>query len=345
MPPATGSKADQLYERCAARHKPGHIFYQADLAGFNVADKTEMLIQLCQELVQHNLFQVLTHEGVVCWKLRSREDAAKFSCLTPHERLVYSHIEAVGTTGVARDTLRGRTTLLEAQFKRALHSLESKNFIKSFFNQKHASKRFYMLAELTPAEDASGGIFYSDGELDIDLIDGLSLFVLRFVEDASWAQVDPKKHQQQHQKGRRSVPASAIKQKKDAVQSARAHAFRSGLPGDPPRYKPPLSASGRRLVPRPPGHTYPTITEIHGFIVRSQVIQDVVPKQADIAALVEHLVFDGRLERMGVTGFRTTGITEAPCGSCPVFDLCEEGGPVNAGNCIYFAEWLETEEA
>lgn len=34
------------------------------------------------------------------------------------------------------------------------------------------------------------------------------------------------------------------------------------------------------------------------------------------------------------------GLTQAPCGRCPVFDLCGPGGKINAGSCIYFNEWL-----
>lgn len=35
------------------------------------------------------------------------------------------------------------------------------------------------------------------------------------------------------------------------------------------------------------------------------------------------------------------GLTEIPCGRCPVFDMCEVGGPVNPENCEYFEEWFE----
>jgi len=35
------------------------------------------------------------------------------------------------------------------------------------------------------------------------------------------------------------------------------------------------------------------------------------------------------------------GLTEVPCGRCPVFELCEEGGPVSPANCVYFDQWLE----
>ncbi|KAI5285665.1 34-kDa subunit of RNA polymerase III (C), partial [Ascosphaera acerosa] len=34
------------------------------------------------------------------------------------------------------------------------------------------------------------------------------------------------------------------------------------------------------------------------------------------------------------------GLTEMPCGRCPVFELCEDNGPVNPHNCEYYDEWL-----
>ena len=34
------------------------------------------------------------------------------------------------------------------------------------------------------------------------------------------------------------------------------------------------------------------------------------------------------------------GLSAVPCGRCPVFNLCEVGGPVNAEECVYFDEWL-----
>ena len=35
------------------------------------------------------------------------------------------------------------------------------------------------------------------------------------------------------------------------------------------------------------------------------------------------------------------GWSEAPCGSCPVFDFCKEGGPVGPSGCDYYGEWLK----
>jgi DNA-directed RNA polymerase III subunit RPC6 len=35
------------------------------------------------------------------------------------------------------------------------------------------------------------------------------------------------------------------------------------------------------------------------------------------------------------------GWSQAPCGSCPVFDFCKEGGPVGPSECEYYGEWLK----
>jgi DNA-directed RNA polymerase III subunit RPC6 len=35
------------------------------------------------------------------------------------------------------------------------------------------------------------------------------------------------------------------------------------------------------------------------------------------------------------------GSSEVPCMRCPVFDICGDGGPVNAAKCVYFNEWYD----
>ena len=34
------------------------------------------------------------------------------------------------------------------------------------------------------------------------------------------------------------------------------------------------------------------------------------------------------------------GQTQAPCGKCPQFGICESDGPVNPAGCEYFEDWL-----
>ncbi|KAH8681887.1 RNA polymerase Rpc34 [Xylariales sp. PMI_506] len=121
------------------------------------------------------------------------------------------------------------------------------------------------------------------------------------------------------------------------------------------------------LLPMPAGFKgYLTLPEITQKIADVGITKGIPLKEADIQQLVDVLVFDSRIEevkvgrRRGYRAVRVTkadpqnnisldddtweppsnGLTTAPCGRCPVFELCEEGGPVWAGGCEYFDRWL-----
>ncbi|TLS29115.1 hypothetical protein PpBr36_00061 [Pyricularia pennisetigena] len=143
-----------------------------------------------------------------------------------------------------------------------------------------------------------------------------------------------------------------------------------------------LSSSRRhKLRPLPAGYKgYPTTKQIAVMIQEAGIAKNQTLEEDDIQQLVDVLVFDGLIEpvhhgyeprkpgyraaevarlddvtlsdqnqmdvvRMGPPA-RENGLTEAPCGRCPVFELCEEGGPVSPLTCIYYNKWLglQTEE-
>jgi DNA-directed RNA polymerase III subunit RPC6 len=116
-------------------------------------------------------------------------------------------------------------------------------------------------------------------------------------------------------------------------------------------------------------HAYPTAQEIYAFITGSNAIKAskasslTVPEIQDC---INVLLWDGKLERVinrggsssGVdeVGYRTvrgvtydpgyeeapgTALTQSPCGTCPVWEVCVEGGPVNPRECGYLDEWLK----
>lgn len=254
-----------------------------------------------------------------------------------NERVVYSHISSTGDQGMWTRTIKAKTNFHQTVINKALKSLEGKRLVKSITSVKNPGRKIYMLAHLTPAEDVSGGSWHTDGELDVEFIETIAAVVVQFVEGMSWVE-----------QPRPAVSKDAIARKKEAA-AARRH----DPTADPPKYKPPTGQHGRVLVPHPPGYrNYPTATTILDFISKSGVIEGVVIREMDLRMLLDNLVFDGRLERIGAMGYRSTrrapedeepwgnGLTQAPCGRCPVFNLCEEGGPVSASNCVYFEEWL-----
>ncbi|KAL7929418.1 RNA polymerase Rpc34 [Trichoderma chlorosporum] len=138
------------------------------------------------------------------------------------------------------------------------------------------------------------------------------------------------------------------------------------------------SASSRRepaLLPLPAGYmAYPTVRDIARLLSSSGITNNTILSEGDVKKLVDVLVWDNLVEPVrvaGKVGYRVSRVakqsveswagredpsgrgggpelylsplTEAPCGRCPVFDLCEEGGPVGPSNCEYFKKWLGKE--
>lgn len=194
-----------------------------------------------------------------------------------------------------------RTNLHPTVLNRILKSLETQRHIKAIKSVKYPTRKIYMLSDLTPAIDVTGGPWFTDSELDSEFIAALLQAVDQFVKSRSW----PK------QKGVGNVAG---------------------------------------LIPFEAGYTgYPTLVEITNWVKNSN-LTEVDLAEADIKALLEVLVYDGKVEKViGGTAFKATkrvegamsqGFNEAPCGRCPVFDLCHDDGPINAANCAYFDKWL-----
>uniref|UniRef100_A0A3B4VJN5 DNA-directed RNA polymerase III subunit RPC6 n=1 Tax=Seriola dumerili TaxID=41447 RepID=A0A3B4VJN5_SERDU len=82
----------------------------------------------------------------------------------------------------------------------------------------------------------------------------------------------------------------------------------------------------------------------------------------DIETILNTLIYDGKVEmtviaaKEGTVGsvdgqmklyrgvnpvIHPTGLVKTPCGLCPVFDDCHEGGEISPSNCIYMTEWLD----
>ncbi|PWI72758.1 DNA-directed RNA polymerase III subunit RPC6 [Purpureocillium lilacinum] len=136
-----------------------------------------------------------------------------------------------------------------------------------------------------------------------------------------------------------------------------------------------ISSTSRRepaLLPLPAGYMgYPTVRDIARLLSSSGITNNTILSEDDVKKLVDVLVWDNLVEPVkvaGKVGYRVARVakqsteswagredptgrdggpqpylspfTEAPCGRCPVFELCEEGGPVSASNCEYFKRWL-----
>ena len=191
-----------------------------------------------------------------------------------------------------------------------------------------------MLAHLQASEDVTGGPFYTDSTLDDEFVLQVANWTEKYVAGRSWW------HPSVNDSKRRKEKSKLTQTQ---VEDLRTEEFR-GINTSSDR--------GREILPMPPGYTgYPTLAETTKAINASGLTTGVVMKEAEMQQLLDVLCWDGRLEKIGSRkGYKSirqtgeeyeNGLTEAPCGRCPVFDVCEEGGPVNARTCEYFQDWLE----
>lgn len=276
---------------------------------------------------------------------------------------MYSLIDESGGDGVWSQTLLKRLNMHDSVLKNAVKQLQSKGLIVPFRNVEHPNKKMYIKASIQPSERATGGPWYTDQNLDEAFIEELQRVIFDFVKRQS-SYVSRHGHDSRTQVPKKGVLKGETK-KRDAREM-----------DEPPAKSVKVSTTSTPrkdiLLPLPAGYTgYPTVREIARLLSASGITNNTILSEVDVKKLVDVLVWDNLIEPVrvgGKMGYRVSRIakqsteswagredptgrdggpepyvspyTEAPCGRCPVFDLCEEGGPVGPSNCTYFTRWL-----
>lgn len=310
--------------------------------------------------------------------------------------MVYSIIDEAGADGIWNRTIKNRLNMHEAVVKNCIKFLESKGYITSMKNVEHPNKKMYIKATLRPSERATGGPWFTDGELDTAFISELEGIVFEYIKTKS------------AYRGSQPQPASSASSSANGATAATRAPKKGTVSGDATTARGTKRAAtemsqddasspaptgrgggGRQsravFLPMPAGYKhYPTVAEIARFIHDTGITNNTTLGEADIQQLVDVLTYDGLIEPVRVNrrlGYRVTraakqdtvpfhkrqkereagigldrpvvpgagplgnALTEAPCGRCPVFELCEEGGPVSPSKCVYFLQWLDLEDA
>ncbi|KFH43334.1 DNA-directed RNA polymerase III subunit-like protein [Hapsidospora chrysogenum ATCC 11550] len=338
-----------------------------------------LLLQVIQALSNDKLFVTFREaSGQVCWKWRDEQEAHKYKqCANDEQAMVYSLVDDAGGDGVWSQTLQRRLNMNDTVLKNALKQLQIKGLIAPFKNVEHPNKKMYIKASIQPSDRATGGPWYTDQNFDEAFIEDLQKVIYDFIKKQS--SYVSRHAAAGHDSSRTKVPKkgvlkggeSARGKKRDASEMADAPtskaANKKSTASTPAR-----TSATPVLLPLPAGYTkYPTVREIARLLSDSGVTNNTVLSGADVQKLVDVLVWDNLVEPVkvaGKIGYRVSRIakqsaegwagrddptgreggpaayisayTETPCGRCPVFDICEDGGPVGPSNCIYFTEWL-----
>lgn len=288
--------------------------------------------------------------------------------------MVYEQIEDSGGEGIWIKTIRQRLNMHEAAVVNAIKTLQSKNLVRDLHNVANSHRRMYIKTGVKQSERSTGGPWYTDGELDEAFVDQIMSILWRRIWEQSMQpsragrhaidKINKKAEQQAELEKKRAArkPTKGTK----TITPSEALAIRDKALGrgvqDPQQIAD--NYKKNKLIheewwPYPPGYTdYPKIDPLTEFILDSGCCKDdVVLTAADVGLALDLMVLDKKIEEVdcgrGGIGYKVTRMsmkpevdrfntfTEAPCGKCPVFDLCEEGGPVGPSNCEYFTEWLK----
>jgi DNA-directed RNA polymerase III subunit RPC6 len=182
----TSNKNDSLKDRFIA------LFSNANYASgiSNSALKSQFVDAEYLELVP--IINALTKESRLAmsqsannnelfYTLLADDVAAKFSGLDAAARLVYQVIEKSGTMGCWTKDIRIQTNVQQNSLTKILKSLENRRLIKPVKSVTAKSKKLYMLYDLTPSKELTGGVWYSDLEFDHEFISELRAFLMHCV--------------------------------------------------------------------------------------------------------------------------------------------------------------------
>ncbi|CZR55277.1 related to RPC34-DNA-directed RNA polymerase III, 34 KD subunit [Phialocephala subalpina] len=331
---------------------PKQVFHQADIFDLGVLpddaegkDDVMLALQVLQKLADEKLLKVVHHEGMG-WKIRTEDEAKKYRGLSSDEEIVYSHIDEANDEGIWMRNIKIRSGLHEAVIAAALKKLKTRNMIQDMKSVEHPARKMYIKSNLSPSERATGGPWYTDGELDEDFIEMVMKILFDYISKRTFyfskSYGPPSKTPK---KVVRKMSPEEARAKRDQVLGAEEEMDE----------KTTRMIAYEKHLPMPAGYQkYPTLDELTVWIEKGNYFSQTLTAN-ELQQLLDVMVFDDRIE-MVITGEgkayralrrsllseddRGSVLTEAPCGRCPVFDLCEEGGPVGPSNCEYFNDWL-----
>lgn len=162
------------------------LFSQDELQQLLHIGKAVELLNLAQELINKKLIKLVKQGEELKFQAVSVTEASKITQMLDDEAMIYSYIEALGREGIWTKTIKAKTNLHQHVVVRCLKSLENQRYIKSIKSVKHPTRKIYMLYNLQPSIDVTGGPWFTDSELDTEFIDSLLTVIWRFAASKSY---------------------------------------------------------------------------------------------------------------------------------------------------------------
>lgn len=173
--------ADDLHAKMLEGPKAKLYSYAEVATLVDVAGET--LEAWIEDLHLSSRVKVLEQGGQVMLQAVSAETADVVSKLSSDEYIVYNYIADSGRMGIWVRTITAKSNLHINVVHRCLKSLEQQHIIKMVKSVQQKTRKMYMLYNLQPSAELTGGPWFSDAELDVEFVDLLLSVVYHYCEE------------------------------------------------------------------------------------------------------------------------------------------------------------------
>ncbi len=139
------------------------------------------LVPIINKLTREARLIMSTADNELIYKLVSEETASKFAGLDVSARMVYQIIEESGNKGIWTRDIRNKSKIQQQALNKIFKNLETRKLIKPVKAVNAKSKKCYMLYDLQPSKEITGGPWYTEMEFDYGFINELRLFIMHCV--------------------------------------------------------------------------------------------------------------------------------------------------------------------
>eukprot|EP00439_Symbiodinium_sp_Y106_P031723 s3913_g3.t2 len=188
LPPATFSAVamalvqvpnlEEFYQFISER--PAGVYLE-DLARAGWPDKTQAT-HLANALLTQSRLDIITVGEKILLKAVAPQLALKLSRLEATTRSVYQQIEKAGDRGAWSKSLKDQTKLQQHTITKAIKELLKQQLIKEVKSVQNRNRKVFMLIDLEPSLEVSGGTWYKDGEFNYSWVETLREYCLTFMD-------------------------------------------------------------------------------------------------------------------------------------------------------------------
>lgn len=251
-------------------------------------------------LLAKSKLDLLKSGQMILYKIKISADTAKFVGASSEETLVYRVIEESKTKGIWIRDIRNATNLPQAMLNKVLKILESKKLVKSVKAVGAARKKMFMLFELEPDTEITGGAFYADQEFDLQFVDLLNQQCVKYLR--SKAQLALEKHKD-----------FALQRKFSATPSTEML-----------KHINELKISKIEL----------SLGDVEK-VLDTVVYDGLAEKELCVNSACCYTA-----RPVGGARAMSNGFTKVPCAFCPVIGDCRPKGIISPASCVYFRDWI-----